>query len=90
MKDSSALWRRQGPYAPRVLFVAIAFCVLAVLCGLVIVGRSAIGASRRLARLDEAVTTGAALAVRAQELRTRAERVRSDVERLYALARLGS
>ena len=55
------------------LFVAIAICVLAVLCGLVIVGRSAIGASRRLARLDEAITTGAALAVRAQELRTRAE-----------------
>jgi hypothetical protein len=65
-----------------VLLAAIAVCIVAVLAGLAVAARSAIRAARALARLDEAVTTGKTLVVRAREASDRAARLRARIERL--------
>jgi hypothetical protein len=70
-----------------VLLVAIACCTLATLAGAVVLTRSALRLSRRLEQMRHVIAGGRVLADRAQEIRTRAARVRAEGERLGALAR---
>jgi hypothetical protein len=69
---------------PRVLFVAIACCILATLVGVVVATRSALRLAPRLEQLREVVDTGNALVGRAHEVTAAAARVRADAERLRA------
>jgi hypothetical protein len=71
-----------------VLVAAIVIFVVATLAGLLVFARSALHARGRLERLEAARSTALELVARGQELRTRAEALRADTERLRAIAGL--
>jgi hypothetical protein len=69
-----------------VLYVALAFSILAVLVGVVVASRAGLRFSRRLRRLDELASAAGALSARSQELSAASASARASLERLRALA----